>query len=183
MSGRGLINAWTEDASYVSLSAGERTQEWLRGKIGMWLLPSDGLPSEGIQRGKQIHLILRHPMPKFQEQLRSWGLGEHREGSEKAPERRYLVVFSKALVGVCQAEKMGVGKMVYVEGPAEIQTWRDDISCILGSSGSFHSQLIKGCGGKHLEMRWTKWAQVRSRRASNAMRRNRTSVPSALEMY
>lgn len=80
---------------------------------------------------------------------------------------------------------MDVGRMVYVEGPAEIQTWRDDISCTLGSSGSFHCEksAYKGCGGKQLEMRWTKWAKVRSRRASNAMRRNRTFVSLALEMY
>ena len=46
------------------------------------------------------------------------------EVSEKAPERRYLLLSSTELVGVCQAEEMGIGRTLYVEGLAEIQTWR-----------------------------------------------------------
>lgn len=49
----------------------------------------------------------------------------------------------QALVGVCQAEKMGIGGMVYVEVPVEVWTWRYDIICILRSSESFRSQLIR----------------------------------------
>lgn len=80
---RGLINDRTEDSSYVSLSPGDRAEEWLGGLIGMGLLASDGLLSEGSQSGKQKHIIPRHPTLRFLEYLGREGCGNTGRGQRK----------------------------------------------------------------------------------------------------
>lgn len=91
---RGLINAQIEDSSYVSLSPGYCMEEWLGGLIGMGLLASDGLLSEGTQSGK--HILPRHPTLRFLEYLGREGCGNTGRGQRKL-QRGYTVWYSQGI--------------------------------------------------------------------------------------